>query len=179
MEARTQQFHRNLAIFVLRTFILTLHDNAGRLVRNPNGRIGDVDMLSSRAAGAIAINAKFILVDIHLHRVVNFRRNVNCGEGGMPAVVKVIRRQPDEPMDSRFGLQIAVGISACDENSCTLNAPFIVGGYIHNFSFVAASVTPSEIHPHQHFRPILRVYAACTGVYAENGVVFIKLAGEH
>ena len=179
MEPRTQQLHRNLAVFVLRTFILALHDNPGRFVRNPHGRIGDVDVLSARAARPVAIDAKLFGLDVHFHRVINFRRNVNRGERSMPTVVKIKRRQPHEPVDSRLCLQVAVGGRAFNENSCAFNTRLIVRRYIHNFGLVAASVAPSEIHPHQHFSPILCVNATCARMDAENGVILVKLTVEH
>ena len=65
-----QHLHGSLLIAMLGSFILALHDNAGRQMGNPNGRIGLVDMLPTGAAGSVSINPQVFIDNVNLDGIV-------------------------------------------------------------------------------------------------------------
>src|SRR6056297_3144423 len=90
-----------------------------------DGRIRLVDMLSTRATGTEGINLDILIIDIDFNRVVNFRKHKDGTERGVPAIVGVVRGQPNETMDSAFRLQVAVGVVPLDRQGCTLQAGIV------------------------------------------------------
>src|SRR5918999_572837 len=54
-EAGPQDPHRDLAVLVLAALVLTLHDDARRQVRDPDRRVGLVDMLAARPRCPIGV----------------------------------------------------------------------------------------------------------------------------
>ena len=57
VQTGTQDLHCHGAVLMLRTLVLTLHDDAGWDVRNAHRGIGGVDVLAAGARGAISIDA--------------------------------------------------------------------------------------------------------------------------
>jgi len=60
-----------------------------------------------------------------------------------------------------------------------LDARDFAGGTFHELGLEAARLAPAQVHAQQHFRPVLRLGAAGTGLDVEIGVVDVHLAGEH
>jgi hypothetical protein len=59
-----------------------------------------------------------------------------------------------------------------------LDARFFSGLIVIQHGLEALSLSPSEIHAHEHLGPVLRVYAARAGMNRDDGVARIIFAGE-
>ena len=58
VEPRAQDLERALAVLQLRLLVLHRDDDAGRLVRDADGRVGRVDRLPARARGAVDVDLR-------------------------------------------------------------------------------------------------------------------------
>ena len=67
-----------------------IRNQAGGDVRNPHRGIGGIDVLSTFAAGAVGVNPYIVGLDVDFDAIVNFRRNINAGERGMPGALRLI-----------------------------------------------------------------------------------------
>ena len=67
IQFRLEHLHRLRPVLMLAPFVLALHHDAGRLVRNPYRRAGLVDMLSAGPAGTIKVNSNVILIYINVN----------------------------------------------------------------------------------------------------------------
>ena len=66
VEARLEDLHRRRAVLVLRAFVLTRHDDAGRDVRNPDRRIRNVHVLAACTTRPKRVYAKVLVVDLDI-----------------------------------------------------------------------------------------------------------------
>ena len=64
VEARAQHLHRALAVLELRLLVLHRDHDAGRLVRDPDRRVGRVDRLAAGPRGAVDVDLEVRLVDL-------------------------------------------------------------------------------------------------------------------
>src|ERR671919_1167751 len=109
-EPGAEDAERGLLVRGLRALVLALDDDAGRDVRDADGTVRFVHVLAPRPARAIGVDAEVGLVDLHLALVGEQRRDHNLGEGGVPTVRRVERREPDEAVDAALRLHDAVGV---------------------------------------------------------------------
>ena len=61
----------------------------------------------------------------------------------------------------------------------TLDARHFTRGDLDDLRVKAAFLTPAQVHAQQHLRPVLRLGAAGTRLYVQEGVGLIHLAGKH
>ena len=115
-DASSEHSHRLGPVGVLRAFVLALHDDPRGDVSDPDRGIGGVDVLPSRTAGSIGIDSKIGLSDLDSFRNVGFRNHSDRGEGGLASRLCIKRRDPNDAMNSRFSLEIPVGIVTDDVN---------------------------------------------------------------
>jgi len=95
IQARPENFHGLRFVFVLRAFVLALHDEARRQMRQAHGRVGFIDMLPARAARAIRIDSQIVFVHGNIDIVGHFRDHHDRRKRRMPAFVGVERRHAD------------------------------------------------------------------------------------
>ena len=112
-----QLLHRLGAVLVLRTVVLGGDHDSGRHVGDPDRAVGGVDVLTARARRTVGIDAQLGFVDLNVDVVVDFGIDPDAGEAGVAAGVAVVGADPDQPVDPAFGLQIAVGIFAPDQDA--------------------------------------------------------------
>src|SRR5438270_8458215 len=65
-KARPQHLHRDLPVLDLRALVLAGDHDPGRQVRDPDGRLGLVDVLPPGTAGAVGIDAQVLGLDLDL-----------------------------------------------------------------------------------------------------------------
>jgi hypothetical protein len=82
-----------------------LHDDAGRQVRDAHCRVGLVDVLTARAAGAIGVDLQIFRVDFDHDVVVDIRRHRDRGERRLAPPLLIERRDPHETVHSVFGFE--------------------------------------------------------------------------
>ena len=73
VEFRAKLLYGAGPIFVLRAFVLTLHDKTGGQVGHANGRVCPVDVLASGAAGAEGVDTQIFGPDIDGYVVFDLR----------------------------------------------------------------------------------------------------------
>src|SRR4029079_1515739 len=71
VELRAHLVHRGRAVLVLRALVLTLHDDPGRDVRDPDRRLRLVDVLAARAARAEHVDAQVGGIQLDLDVVLD------------------------------------------------------------------------------------------------------------
>src|SRR3989440_1462120 len=113
VEPRFEDSHRRVAVAELRPLVLALDDDAGRQVRDADGRVGGVDPLAAGTGGSEDVHPDLVLPHVHLH-VVHLRDDRDGREARLPTARGVERRDPHEPVHARLALEEAVGVLARD-----------------------------------------------------------------
>ena len=99
-----QDLHRARSVLELRPFVLTLHDDAARNVRDTHGSFHLVDVLASGTAGPERVDPELLVLDGHLAVVFQLRVDEHGCEGRMAALVGVEGGDPHEPVYTRLRL---------------------------------------------------------------------------
>src|SRR5215211_272758 len=93
-QPRAQHRHRGRAVRRLRALVLALRDDAGRLVRDADRRVGLVDVLPAGAGGPVGVHLQVVVLDLDLAGLLDDRRDLDSRERRLAAVGGVERRQP-------------------------------------------------------------------------------------
>ena len=129
-----------------------------------------VDVLSAFAARAEGVDFNVRRIDFDRRGIGDFGNHIDAGKRSVPAFVRVEWRDADEPMHAAFGVQIAVGILAADEERRRLNADFFAGLDVDRLRGEAAPLDPALIHAEEHVGPITRLGAAGAGMNGDKRV---------
>lgn len=97
----------------------------------------------------------------------------------MPFTAGIKGRDTDQPVDSVFSFQIAIGIFAGRRKCGALNPGLLTGLIINDVYLKTVSLRPSDIHAKQHFRPILSFGAAGPGIDGDNGIFVIVFPAQN
>ena len=151
----------------------------GRKVRDPNGGIGDVDVLTARAARPERVDADVLVVDDDVDVLGKFRIGVHRRERRVPPRRLVERRDPHETMHADLGRQQTVRVVAGDRQRHALEPGFVAGLIVDHLALEAATLHPAQVHAEEHLGPVLRLGAARAGMDGDDGVLAIVLAAEH
>src|SRR5262245_56513927 len=100
---------------MLRTLVLARNHDARRQVRNTNGRVGDIDVLTAGPARPEGIDPDGFFYDVDVDILRQLRPCVERRERGMAARRLVERRNPHETMNTDLSGEQAVGVLAGDE----------------------------------------------------------------
>ena len=130
-------------------------------------------MLTARTAGTEHVHLNILRADLNIHTVIKFRNDLQGRKGRMAAAGGIKRRHTHQTMHARFPFQIAVGVLAVDLNTGTLEPRFVTVLVIQNFIGETAFFRPVGVHAVKHFRPILRLGSAGSGVKGKNSIVRI------
>ena len=71
-EARAQNLHTDVLVLVLRAFVLALHDNVRRDVRDAHRGVRRIHVLAALSRGAIRIDSQIFFIDNDVDLVVDF-----------------------------------------------------------------------------------------------------------
>src|SRR4051794_24155846 len=178
-EPRPEDLHRLRAVLVLRPLVLAGDDDAGWKMRETDRGVRDVDVLAPRAARAIRVDAEILFLDVDLDVLGQLGPDVDRREGRMPARGLIEWRDADQPMDACFSEHQAVGVVAVDFERRALDPRFVTRLCIHDLALEAAALCPAQVHPQQHFRPVLRLGAAGARMNRDDRVLPIVLPAEH
>ncbi len=147
-------------------------------MRQPDRRVGLVDVLAALAARAERVDPQVLVEDLDLDRVVDLRGDVDRREGGVPPRGRVERRDPDEPVDAVLGLHVAVGVLPLEPQGRALD-PRVVGvGDLEDLGLPPLQLAVAHVHPHQHLGPVLGLGAAGAGVDLEEGRELVLRLGQ-
>jgi hypothetical protein len=147
-------------------------------MREPDGRVGLVDVLAAGAARAIRVHAQLGVVDLDVALVGQQRSDDHLGEARVAAVRLVERRQADEPVDAALRLQDPVGVLAPDGEGRGLEAGLLARARLDEVGLEAPVGGPAQVHPQQDLGPVLRVGASRACVDRHHRVAGVVAAGE-
>ena len=82
-------------------------------------------------------------------------------------------------MHTRFGAQPAKGVVPIKFDGRAFNASDFTRRTFNQLGFKALRLAPAQVHPQQHFSPILRFGATRPRLNIEISVVLVNLAREH
>src|SRR4051794_38313894 len=94
-------------------------------MRDADGGVGDVDVLSAGAARSKRIDTDVLFVYLYVDVVRQLRPDINGGERRVPARSLIERRHANQPVYSGFGRQQAVRIVADDREGHALDAGLV------------------------------------------------------
>ena len=123
-------------------------------VPDAHGGLDLVHVLPALAAAAIGVHLDVGFVDLDRRALRQFGHDIDAGEGGVPAFVRVEGRDAHEPMHAALGGEIAEGIFAGDLERAGLDAGFVAELDVHDLALEAVALDPALIHAQEHVRPI-------------------------
>ena len=149
-------------------------------VRDPYRRIGRVHRLAARAGRAVHVDPEVLRVDLDLlvRGVLEQRDHVEAREGGVPALLRVERRDPDEPVDASLRRHQAVRVRPVDDERRALDARLVAEQHLVDLDVEPLAFGPPQVHPQEHLGPVLRLGAAGARVQRRDRVVVVVLAAE-
>ena len=165
-------------VLVLAALVLALDDDPGRQMRDPDRRIGRVDVLAASARSAIGIDAQLAFVDVDVDILVDDRIDPHTRKAGVPPRRAVIGADADKPVNAAFRLRIAIGVFALQQHGRRFDAGLFAGMLVDQLHLQAPPFGPARVHALQHASPVLAFGAAGTGVDLDIGVVAVRLAGK-
>ena len=147
-------------------------------MRDAHGRVGRVDALAAVARGVVDVDAQVLGVDVDLDLVWQHRQDLDAGEGGLPALLRVRGRDAHQPVHASFGAEHAVGVLAVDGEGRPVDADDLARGAVVDVDFPAAAVAVAQVHAEQHLAPVLGLEAALAGGHGDDGVAVVEVVGE-
>ena len=76
-------------------------------------------------------------------------------------------------MDSDFRLQITKSIVSREQNRGAFDARLLTVLHIQNFRFITIAISPAQVHPQKHFRPVLRFRTPRPGINGHESIIKI------
>jgi len=180
IKAGGQHLHTHGLVLVLGAFVLALDDDPGRVVGDPDGGIGCVDVLAALARRAVRIDPDIFGIDVDFDRVINFGIGENGGEGGVASLVGVERRDANQPVDACLLTQVAEGELPFDPDRGALQTRLLTRCRVENLGLEAFPLGVAQVHPEQDLGPILGLGPSGPGMDSQDGVpgiVHIKKKG--
>src|SRR5436190_1194485 len=90
----------------------------------------------------------------------------------------VKRGDANQTMHARLGGKQTVGVFSFYAEGHPFETGLLTGLVVNNLSLKAAALGPLQIHPQEHFRPVLRFRSACSRVDSTDGVALVVLAAQ-
>src|SRR4029077_8988825 len=111
-ESRAEDLHRRVLVRRLAALVLDCDDDAARHVRDPDCRVGLVDVLSAGAGRAVGVDTDVVVGDLDGSGLVEQGRDDYLREARVAAVGGIERAEADEAMLATLGLEDPVGVLA-------------------------------------------------------------------
>ena len=178
VESGLQLLECRCAILVLRTLVLAGDHDPGGNVRDPDGAVGCVDVLPACPTSPIGVDPQIGFVDLDIDIVIHFGIDPHAGKARVSPGIRVIRADPDKPVDAALNLQIAVGILAFHQDRRRLDPRLLASMVVDHLDLVSVALAPPGIHAEQHFRPVLALGSARARVHFNVAAVRVRLAGQ-
>ena len=87
-----------------------------------DARLGLVLVLAAGPAAPEDVALQLVVAEHDVDRVVDLGQDVDRGERRLPPAGRVVRADPDEPVDAGLALEVAVGVLALDVDRRHLDA---------------------------------------------------------
>src|SRR5918998_1842444 len=144
-EPRPEDPHGHLTVLVLAALVLALRHDARREVRDPDGRIGLVDVLTAGPRGPVGIYLEIFLLDLDLDGLADDGRDGDGGETGVPPRAGVERADPDETVHPALGGQEPEGVLPGDGEGGALYASLFAFRVLDNLEPEAPPLGPAPV----------------------------------
>ena len=142
-------------------------------MRDAHRRLHFVDVLPAFAARTERIHLQVLRPDVDLDLVVNFRNHEHRRKRRMPPRRLIERRNPHQPVHSRFSREQPISVFAAELHCGVLNARLFSRRFVQHRRAHSLSFRPAQIHPQKDGRPILRLRPSRTGLDRHDGVQMI------
>ena len=159
--------------------VLALHDDPGRDVGQAHGRVGLVDVLPARPAGAEGVHSHIGRVDVNFNRIIHLGVDKHAGKTGVAPARAVKRRFAHQAVHAGFGAQQAESVFALDLDRGALDAGNIACGLILHRGGETFALGVAQVLPQQHAGPIAGFGATGTGLDVQKCVHGIGRVVEH
>ncbi len=179
MKPCPQNFHRQVLVPVLGFLLLALHYNCGWKMSDPHGAAGLVDMLSAGARRPENVYSKILVIDIHNDFLVDFRVNEHGRERRVAFPAGVERGNPYKAVHAGFSFQETIGVLPAGSKSGAFNSGLVSWLKVYHVDIEASPLDPPQVHPKEHFSPVLGLCSTRARVDGKNGVIRVVLAVEH
>ena len=141
--------------------------------------LGTVDVLPARSARPVDVDPEVPRVDLDVDVVVDLRRHVHRRERGVTPMSGVERRLPHQAVYAGLGAQPSVGVLPGESDRGALDTGHLGLRNLDQLGVEPAPLPPSQVHPEQHFGPVLGLGAARAGLDVQERVGGVHLAREH
>lgn len=158
---------------MLKTFVLTLHHDAGGQVGNTDRRVGGVNVLPARAGGAEGIDAQIRRVDIRHFRLRQLRHHRHRTGGGVDTPLRLGGRHALHAMAAGFKFEPAVDAVAADLGDHLFKAAVFTFVGAEDLHLPAARFRVTGVHAEQIAGKQRRFVAAGPGAYFHEGVTLV------
>ena len=179
VELGAQTLPSDVAVAVLAAAVLALHHDAGGHVRQAHGRVGFVDVLTARTAGAVGVGAHIGGVDVDLDRVVDLGVDEQRGERGVATARGIEGALAHQAVHTGFGAQEAIGVLALDLDGRALDARGVARGFFFYGGFEAFALGVADVLAQQHAGPVASLGAARAGLDVDKTVQRVGRVVEH
>ena len=149
------------------------------LIAQPHAGLHLIYVLSARTAGTESIPRDARLFDVHLNRIVHQRSDENGCERSHTLALSIIGRYAHQTVDTVLAFQIAVGIIARYFNGTGLDSGLIAFLQVGNSCLISVCFGISQIHTHQHARPVLALRAAGSRIYFQYTIHLVGFLTKH
>ena len=82
-------------------------------------------------------------------------------------------------MHTAFSLEISESIVTLHLHSHRLDSCILTLEFIRNSNFVSVALSPTDIHTHQHCRPVIRFRSSCSGIYGKYSSEIVTFLSKH
>ena len=179
VEARAQDPHRLVAVLQLRLLVLHRDDDPGRLVGDPDRRVGRVDRLPAGPGRAIDVDLEVLRVDLDLDLLGLGQHRDGRGRRVDPAL-RLGLRHPLDAVGAALELEHRVGAVAADLERDLLEAADLGGRLREHLGGEAALLRVAGEHLVQVAREQRGLVAARAGADLDDHVlVVVGVALDH
>ena len=130
-------------------------------------------MLTTCAAASVSVDAQILLVDLHIHVLLDIRHHIQRNKGSLSFSLGIEGGNTHQSVHTLLRLQIAIGIQSIDLKSHRLDTGLVTVQVIQHLQLKPLALRPSGIHTIQHTAPVTALRAACSCIQLQNSIVFI------
>jgi hypothetical protein len=103
-------------------------------------------VLAARTARAVGVDPQVALVDLDVVALRQERRDYDLRERRVPAMRRVVRREPHETVDPPLRLEQPVRVLPSDGQGCGLEARLFARARLDELGLESAVGGPPEVH---------------------------------
>ncbi len=179
-ELGAQHVHGARAVLQLRAFLAARHDDAARLVRDADRRLGLVDVLAAGARGFERVDLEVGRADLDLTVVFDFRKHRDGRGRGVNPAGGFGRRDALHAVDARLVLEPAVRFAALDRDDDFLVAAGFVFALAEQLDAHLHALGEARVHAQQVAREDSGFVAARAGANLDEDVLrVVGIARQH